>query len=70
MKVNVLDNQPFSIVKDKGFIELLAELKPRYVIPSTKNFNETIIRQAYDSLKLKITKELSYASSLSFTSDI
>ena len=37
-----IDNQPFSIVEDQGFIKLLAELKPRYVIPSTEYFNETM----------------------------
>ena len=70
MNMIAMDNQPFSIVEDQGFIELLAELEPRYVIPSTKFFNETMLPQAYDSLKLKISKELSNASSLSFTSDM
>ena len=53
-----MDNQPFSIVEDQGFIELLAELKPKYVNPSTKYFNETMLQQAqaYDSLKLKLLK--------------
>ena len=62
--------QPFSIEEDQGFIELLAELEPRYVIQSTKYFNETMLPQDYDSLKLKMTKELSHDSSLSFTSDM
>ena len=51
-----MDNQP-SMVEDRGFIELLPELEPRYVIPSTKYFNETMLPQAYDNLKLKISKE-------------
>ena len=36
MNVIAIDNQPFLIVEDQSFIELLAELKPRYVIPSTE----------------------------------
>ena len=38
-----MDNQPFSIVEYQGFIELLVKLEPRYVIPSTKYFNETML---------------------------
>ena len=48
----VMENQPFSILEDQGFVELLAELKPKYVISSTKQFNETVLTQAYDTLKL------------------
>ena len=44
-----INNQPFSIVEDQGFIKFLAELNPRYVIPSTKYFYETILQQAYDN---------------------
>ena len=40
------DNQPFLIVEDQGFIELSAELNPRYVIPSTRYFDETKLQQA------------------------
>ena len=62
-----MDNQPFLIVENHGFIEILAELNSRYVIQSTKYFNETMLQQDYDSLML--TKELSH-SYLSFTSDM
>ena len=64
------DIQPFSTVYDQGLIELLAELEPRYLIPSINYYIETMLPQAYDSLKLKISNELSHGSSLSFTSDI
>ena len=65
----VMENQPFSILEDQGFVELLAELKPKYVISSTKQFNETVLTQAYDTLKLITYIELSH-SSLSFTCDM
>ena len=38
-----MGNQPFLFVENKGFIKLLAELKPRYGILRTKYFNETIV---------------------------
>ena len=39
MNIIAMDNQPFSIVEDKGFIEFLAELNSRYFVSSTKYFN-------------------------------
>ena len=50
------------------FIELLDQLEPRYLVLSTKYFNETTLPQAYNSLKMKISNELSEGSFLSFTS--
>ena len=38
-----MDNQPFSIVKARGFKGLLAELESRYVIRSNKYINETML---------------------------
>ena len=34
------DNQPFSIVEDQGFIELIAHLEPHYLIPSRRYFTQ------------------------------
>ena len=45
-----MDNQSFSIVEDHGFIEIFAELEPRYVISSTKYSNKTMLQQVYDIL--------------------
>ena len=36
MNIVAMDNQPFSVIENQGIVELLAELKPRYVIPSTE----------------------------------
>ena len=41
-----MDNQSFSILEDQDFIEVLAELELRYVVSSTKYFNETMLQQA------------------------
>ena len=57
-----MDNQPFTITSDQGFIDLLATLKPCYLIPSTKYFNDTMLPKAYDDLKLRIQTEMSEAS--------
>ena len=65
-----MDNQPFTITSDQGFIDLLATLEPCYLIPSTKYFTDTMLPKAYDDLKLRIQTEISEASFLSFTSDI
>ena len=55
-----IHNQPFLIVEDYSFIELLAELGPKYVIPSSNYFNETMFQKANNSLRLKTTKEFSH----------
>ena len=65
-----IDNQPFSIVSDKGFIELLAHLEPRYLIPSRKYFNEVMLPRAYQNLTSDISKLLQKSSYFSFTTDI
>ena len=36
MEMIALDNQPFSLVEDIGFVRLLQVLKPRYTFPSRK----------------------------------
>ena len=70
MNMIAMDNQPFSITSDQGSIGLLAALEPGYLIPSTKYFNDTMLPQTYENLKIKIQTELSEASSWSFTSDM
>ena len=36
MEMIALDNQPFSLVEDIGFVQLLQVLEPRYSLPSRK----------------------------------
>ena len=43
-----LDLQPFSIVEDRGFKELVLYFDPRYTMPSRKYFSETVIPGMYD----------------------
>ena len=47
MKMMVSDNQPFSIVDDQGFFELIAHLEPHYLIPSRKYFTQVALSKLY-----------------------
>jgi hypothetical protein len=72
MKMMALDNQPFSMVEDDGFIELIAHLQPRYMLPSRRYFSDTMLPQVYDNIKALVESELSEPDGkyVSFTSDI
>ena len=65
-----IDNQPFSIVNDKGFIDLLAHLEPSYLIQNKEYFNEVMLQRAYQNLTSDISKLLEKSSNFSFTTDI
>ena len=71
MTMIAIDNQPFTIVENQGFIELLAHLQPKYMIPSRRYFSEVMLPKAYEDVKSQITAELDpqNAPHLSFTSD-
>ena len=43
-KMIVLDIEPFSKVEDQGFIELIAHLEPRYLIPGRTFFTQIVCR--------------------------
>ena len=64
------DNQPFSIVEDQGFIELLAHLEHHYLIPSRKYFTQEALPKLYDSVRSSIANELDKAKFISITSDL
>ncbi|CAH1963506.1 unnamed protein product [Acanthoscelides obtectus] len=44
----VLDNQPFSVVENKGFKRLFAVLERKYSIPSRPYFSKTVIPEIYE----------------------
>jgi len=46
-----LDNQPFSMVDDIGFIHVMKVLEPRYIIPSRRNFAEVAIPDTFGQVK-------------------
>ena len=51
MKMMALDNQPFSIVEDDGFINLMSHLQPRYMLPSCRYFSDTMLHKYMIVLK-------------------
>ncbi|XP_063235837.1 zinc finger BED domain-containing protein 4-like [Bacillus rossius redtenbacheri] len=69
-----LDYQPFSIVNDRGFRELINFLEPRYSIPSRKHFSKTVVPKLYADTRGKVAEslqcELQTAQSFSWTLDI
>ena len=64
------DLQPFSVVSDEGFGRLLAELEPRYVLPSRRQFSEVLIPEIFTKVKHRISDLLRLASYITLTTDI
>ena len=64
-----LDAQPFSIVEDSGFSQLVHELEPRYSLPSRKYITENILPKIYGEVKAAVLQELTDVSFFSFTTD-
>ena len=65
-----IDLQPFSIVEDVGFCRLIADLEPRYSLPSRRYLSEVVIPEIYAKVKHKITELLQSAKYISLTTDI
>ena len=51
-----LDNQPFSMVEDDGFIDLLAHLQPHYMLPSRRYFTDKMLPETYKELRTILFK--------------
>jgi hypothetical protein len=66
----VLDNQPFLITEDLGFMRLMKHVAPRYHLPSRHHFSDTVIPNLVKRAEAAVTKMLEKAKHFSFTSDI
>ena len=66
----VTDNQPFTIVEDTGFVNLIAHLQPKYCMPSKRYFSETMLPRLYEESRQTAVTMIEKAESLAFTSDI
>jgi len=64
------DLQPFSVVSDVGFERLLAEMEPRYVLPSHQHFSGVLIPEIFIKVKHRISGLLDFASYVALTTDI
>ncbi|CAH2012771.1 unnamed protein product [Acanthoscelides obtectus] len=65
----VLDNQPFSVVENKGFKRLFAVLERKYSIPSRPYFSKTVIPEIYEKCQSRVAEMLADARFISFTTD-
>lgn len=65
-----IDLQPFSLVENKGFRDLLHELEPRYEIPSRNYFRDRILPDIFKLLKANVSSAIAGAPAISFTTDM
>ncbi|KAL1252152.1 hypothetical protein QQF64_019948 [Cirrhinus molitorella] len=65
----VKDLQPFSIVEDEGFQELVKNLDPTYVLPSHKTV-KLMVREKYQEEKQKAMKHVKNIPSVCLTADM
>ena len=65
-----LDNQPFSIVDDIGFIRVMKVLEPRYTIPSRRYFAEVAIPDIFREVKEAMGNFFAQLDYLSCTTDM
>ncbi|XP_076301646.1 zinc finger BED domain-containing protein 4-like [Lasioglossum baleicum] len=69
----IRDCQPFCIVNDSGFKNLIKLLEPRYNLPSRITFSDTIIPTIYENEKKRIAtileKDIETTESFAFTTD-
>lgn len=65
----VHDLQPFSIVGDRGFIELLRELEPSYVLPARPTFSKSLLPGKYEEKINKVKELLKTADYVTLSTD-
>ena len=65
-----LEFQPYSIVSDTGFTELLKTLEPRYTLPSFRYFTEDLVPGIADNINSKLAEVLKDVTYLSLTTDL
>lgn len=71
MEFMALDDQPFSVVEDQGFRNLIQHLSPRYDIPSRRYFSDVALPELFGQVSRHTRSQLEAdAQTLSFTTDI
>ncbi|KAJ8930276.1 hypothetical protein NQ314_016943, partial [Rhamnusium bicolor] len=65
-----LDNQPYTLVTDRGFNRLMETLQPHYKIPSRKYFTDTVIPDVCNSCRAKVLENISAAEFISVTTNM
>ena len=64
-----LDSQPFSVIEDTGFIQLLHVLETRYNIPSRNYLVSNILPQVHAGIRSQVKNAISEGLFISFTTD-
>ncbi|XP_034542641.1 zinc finger BED domain-containing protein 4-like [Notolabrus celidotus] len=70
MEMIALDDQPFSIVEDRGFRRLMEHIEPRYSLPSRRYFSDVSLPALHEVVATHIHKLLDNVTDISFTTDI
>ena len=65
-----IDLQPYSVVENAGFKQLIKTLEPRYIMPGRKYFCATAIPGIYEQQKARLVEMLKTVSEYSLTSDL
>ena len=58
-RMMALDYQPYSLVENRGFRELMAVLEPRYELPSRTTFSRRLLPELYNKTRLAVERQLS-----------
>lgn len=64
------DFQPFSIVDDVGFQNVIQLLDPRYDLPSRKTLTDVLLIRQYEESKIKLLAIFEEVSYFSLTCDL
>ena len=70
MEMIALDNQPFSLVEDIGFVRLLQVLEHRYSFPSRKYLVKKILPVVHDEVMSWVKSKIEGITHFSFTTDV
>ena len=65
-----IDFHPFSIEEDVGLCRLMAELEPRYSLPSRCYILDVMVPKMHSEIKHRITELLKSAKYISLMTDI
>ncbi|XP_017836262.1 zinc finger BED domain-containing protein 1-like [Drosophila busckii] len=69
MRMISKDVQPFSVVEDSGFKDLITKLDPRYKLPSPAHLRNVVLPAQYEELRKKVKMDLSDVDDLAITAD-
>ena len=61
--------QPFSIVENEAFKDLVQTLDPRYAMPSRPYFSETIVPSLYNEVRERVSRKVQNACAVSLMTD-